>query len=165
MTGPFLNHFEKTLKLNFHKSFFFFNSFIQTNLHVGKKVETWRHYQDKKEKKKSKNTNLKIFLTAWLHMLSLLFFFAYLHISQTLWLTVEKSKIRKQKHIYKISTNSYIPFYLKCRYPFSTLCCWIWREKKMWFFEGAAFCQSPHSGTTGIETCSPLKLGTSYSAI
>lgn len=33
------------------------------------------------------------------------------------------------------------------------------RKKDVWFFEGAAFCQSPHSGTTGIETCSPLKLG------
>lgn len=33
------------------------------------------------------------------------------------------------------------------------------RKKDVWFFEGAAFCQSPHSGTTGIETCSPVKLG------
>lgn len=50
-----------------------------------------------------------------LHAFIIFFFSFYLHISQTLWLKVENSKIRKQKHIYKISTNSYIPFYLKCR--------------------------------------------------
>lgn len=76
MTGPL--NVEKTLKLNFTSIFI---CFIQTNLHVGKKVETRRHYQDKKKKKKQKrkNTNLKIFLEAWLHMLS--FFVLLTHFS------------------------------------------------------------------------------------
>lgn len=40
-----------------------FISFIQTNLHVGKKVEIRRHYQDrkrKKKKKKSENIDIQI---------------------------------------------------------------------------------------------------------
>lgn len=48
---------EKTLKLI---SQVFFISFIQTNLHVGKKVETRRHYQDKKNNEKTKNIKIQI---------------------------------------------------------------------------------------------------------
>ena len=81
-----------------------------------------------------------------------LFFVLLTHFSDFLTEGWKVENKKNQKHIYKISTDSYITFIQNVEIPISTLCCWILREKKqnMIFLDRAALVQSPHSGTTGI---------------